>query len=147
MGVQTWSNPNKDPFGKRTDLHSVEHKEQVPRVEHSQIAIWICKKQIRRGRDKLDWAGEQDLSANIEVPSPVSMQCQIQTRVDEACPPGPRGHSFTTQVQNKWGKQIVGPGQCIPSGQYESPDSGNIGYKMIMRGMYFGIVLTNEVAV
>lgn len=70
--------------------------------------------------------------------------CQNQPSIDKSCPIRPNGHSFP-----KRGNSYVGPGQRIPRCQYESQTTREalLGEKVIMKGMYFGIVFTNEVAV
>lgn len=76
--------------------------------------------------------------------APVSMQgiCQISSSIDKSFPLRPKGHSI-----RKWGNSMLAVDIASHAANMRATTEELLGENMIMRGMYFGILFTNEVAV
>lgn len=68
--------------------------------------------------------------------------CQFSSSIDKSFPLRPNGHSI-----RKWGNDMLTVDIASHAANMKAMSAGLLGENMIMRGMYFGTVLTNEVAV
>lgn len=99
--------------------------------------------------DQAGWIGRENRICQREelvsrYRAPVSMQgiCQISSSIDKSFPLRPKGHSIP-----KWGNNMLAVDIASHAANMRATTEELLGENMIMRGMYFGILFTNEVAV